>query len=151
MIRRPPRSTLFPYTTLFRSKMIETDHIHVGEQRTESIDAPAIAGLSQRLPVVDGVAPELSLGAEVIGGHAGDELWPPLFVQQEQVRVGPNVARVRRNEKGQIANQAHALSSGISTKPVTLAKQEELSKADLIDVTRQITPGPVQSCRHSLD
>src|SRR5438034_10001358 len=23
MIRRPPRSTLFPYTTLFRSKMIE--------------------------------------------------------------------------------------------------------------------------------
>src|SRR2546426_8471184 len=24
MIRRPPRSTLFPYTTLFRSQMIET-------------------------------------------------------------------------------------------------------------------------------
>src|SRR5438045_6083296 len=25
MIRRPPRSTLFPYTTLFRSVLIETD------------------------------------------------------------------------------------------------------------------------------
>src|SRR5690349_24237409 len=25
MIRRPPRSTLFPYTTLFRSKMLEID------------------------------------------------------------------------------------------------------------------------------
>src|SRR2546430_12459393 len=25
MIRRPPRSTLFPYTTLFRSKMIDND------------------------------------------------------------------------------------------------------------------------------
>src|SRR3989441_4407081 len=24
MIRRPPRSTLFPYTTLFRSKLVET-------------------------------------------------------------------------------------------------------------------------------
>src|SRR5438309_5978921 len=24
MIRRPPRSTLFPYTTLFRSRLIET-------------------------------------------------------------------------------------------------------------------------------
>src|SRR3712207_8650186 len=24
MIRRPPRSTLFPYTTLFRSKLIDT-------------------------------------------------------------------------------------------------------------------------------
>src|SRR2546430_5245886 len=28
MIRRPPRSTLFPYTTLFRS--IEGDHISIG-------------------------------------------------------------------------------------------------------------------------
>src|SRR2546430_3904198 len=27
MIRRPPRSTLFPYTTLFRSRMIE-DRLH---------------------------------------------------------------------------------------------------------------------------
>src|SRR5260370_10245624 len=26
MIRRPPRSTLFPYTTLFRSLFIFTDH-----------------------------------------------------------------------------------------------------------------------------
>src|SRR2546430_8376638 len=33
MIRRPPRSTLFPYTTLFRSPNVETDycmHAHVG-------------------------------------------------------------------------------------------------------------------------
>src|SRR5256885_9342333 len=26
MIRRPPRSTLFPYTTLFRSVVVITDH-----------------------------------------------------------------------------------------------------------------------------
>src|SRR3712207_8111825 len=26
MIRRPPRSTLFPYTTLFRSWLVRTDH-----------------------------------------------------------------------------------------------------------------------------
>src|SRR5947209_17466738 len=27
MIRRPPRSTLFPYTTLFRSKWLETNNL----------------------------------------------------------------------------------------------------------------------------
>src|SRR3712207_9318788 len=27
MIRRPPRSTLFPYTTLFRSSQIQAEHI----------------------------------------------------------------------------------------------------------------------------
>src|SRR3712207_7865238 len=39
MIRRPPRSTLFPYTTLFRSAAIERGHTPVrndkGEQGTE--------------------------------------------------------------------------------------------------------------------
>src|SRR5947209_13944908 len=27
MIRRPPRSTLFPYTTLFRSRRLDLDHV----------------------------------------------------------------------------------------------------------------------------
>src|SRR2546423_9390014 len=30
MIRRPPRSTLFPYTTLFRSRRIEEGRFHAG-------------------------------------------------------------------------------------------------------------------------
>src|SRR6202162_6571185 len=30
MIRRPPRSTLFPYTTLFRSDLHETLHVFIG-------------------------------------------------------------------------------------------------------------------------
>src|SRR5258708_30608230 len=30
MIRRPPRSTLFPYTTLFRSEIESGDRIHAG-------------------------------------------------------------------------------------------------------------------------
>src|SRR3712207_8383233 len=30
MIRRPPRSTLFPYTTLFRSSVVEEEKVCVG-------------------------------------------------------------------------------------------------------------------------
>src|SRR3989442_10997325 len=33
MIRRPPRSTLFPYTTLFRSEEDEVVHLVDGEDR----------------------------------------------------------------------------------------------------------------------
>src|SRR5258708_26377975 len=29
MIRRPPRSTLFPYTTLFRSRAIDFSRVHI--------------------------------------------------------------------------------------------------------------------------
>ena len=65
---------------------------HPLQLRAEAIDAPAIARPAQHVPVIDGVAPELSLGAEIIGGHTSHEAWPLLFVQQEQLRVGPNVA-----------------------------------------------------------
>src|SRR3712207_1144717 len=34
MIRRPPRSTLFPYTTLFRSGWVHPFHFHMEEHRT---------------------------------------------------------------------------------------------------------------------
>src|SRR3712207_8901663 len=37
MIRRPPRSTLFPYTTLFRSRAVHREHADVrpGHRRTD--------------------------------------------------------------------------------------------------------------------
>src|SRR2546429_5569108 len=45
MIRRPPRSTLFPYTTLFRSRRQR----HHGEREQEMVEAVPEPG--QRLPV----------------------------------------------------------------------------------------------------
>src|SRR2546430_13143468 len=34
MIRRPPRSTLFPYTTLFRSKFLQTPRTSAPDRQT---------------------------------------------------------------------------------------------------------------------
>src|SRR2546430_10542157 len=42
MIRRPPRSTLFPYTTLFRSR---PDREHVARRRRAPVPGGARAGL----------------------------------------------------------------------------------------------------------
>src|SRR3989442_10338896 len=43
MIRRPPRSTLFPYTTLFRSVQHEIEpHPHLIHAHHEIADLPAI-------------------------------------------------------------------------------------------------------------
>src|SRR5690554_7765146 len=39
MIRRPPRSTLFPYTTLFRSPLGDCARINTGEILPPSFDA----------------------------------------------------------------------------------------------------------------
>src|SRR3712207_7780431 len=60
MIRRPPRSTLFPYTTLFRSRQaaerVEDDEVRAGR------DALAVADVAD-------VLPERGAGA---GDDAGD-------------------------------------------------------------------------------
>src|SRR3712207_9101117 len=46
MIRRPPRSTLFPYTTLFRSQGVARgDHVH---RRGRVVPRPAPAGRLRR-------------------------------------------------------------------------------------------------------
>src|SRR5256885_8706831 len=39
MIRRPPRSTLFPYTTLFRSRVRGVGHHHEGDGRVRPDEA----------------------------------------------------------------------------------------------------------------
>src|SRR3712207_8974489 len=44
MIRRPPRSTLFPYTTLFRSeRLVEHEHLRVVHQRGGDLGALLVA------------------------------------------------------------------------------------------------------------
>src|SRR2546422_8528147 len=54
MIRRPPRSTLFPYTTLFRS------HLHVAAERDRGDDVLGLADLAagQLRPEADGRSEE---------------------------------------------------------------------------------------------
>src|SRR5258708_8805145 len=42
MIRRPPRSTLFPYTTLFRSHVLDAEQ-PVRRHRIEQIDGDVVA------------------------------------------------------------------------------------------------------------
>src|SRR5256885_8038502 len=45
MIRRPPRSTLFPYTTLFRSRIaIDLAAGRENAQRNRQVEAPRILG-----------------------------------------------------------------------------------------------------------
>ena len=93
--------------------MIQTEHVHVRQQSAHAVDVPAVAGAAQSRPVIDGIAPELPLSAEVVGRYPGDEAGPVLLVQEEQVGIGPHVARVGRHEEGQVTDQPHALGAGV--------------------------------------
>src|SRR2546430_14674481 len=76
MIRRPPRSTLFPYTTLFRSRGIERREHPRGNQHfcpAQGIEQCGLARVcvthQRNVPERDGVArltPQRSLFADLI-------------------------------------------------------------------------------------
>src|SRR5687768_17992470 len=63
MIRRPPRSTLFPYTTLFRSTFGSTFSFPAGSGLASSPTARSFAFLKKTLPS--------SRGDPAGGGRAG--------------------------------------------------------------------------------
>src|SRR2546422_7338901 len=77
MIRRPPRSTLFPYTTLFRSRVLAAKNVSAA--RTGTI----FAGFLKILPVFIFVLPGIiaaALYADVRGG-ASDVAYPTLVTR----------------------------------------------------------------------
>src|SRR5260370_31403975 len=69
MIRRPPRSTLFPYTTLFRSSF------EPPAETTEAADIALAALRARSSPSHDGLAARLA-SYEVAPGRLGLELQP---------------------------------------------------------------------------
>src|SRR3712207_1446341 len=89
MIRRPPRSTLFPYTTLFRSDLAVRSH--VGAHGEVEGAALALLHLGRCEP-----------GAHALGG--GDGV-PDLL-------RGPRDLDAELQAVGDVRGRAHALSSG---------------------------------------
>src|SRR3712207_8199966 len=64
MIRRPPRSTLFPYTTLFRSEMvreIKAAPLLLGYRGSEPVDLTAVEDLVLRVARLKNDLPEVRL------------------------------------------------------------------------------------------
>src|SRR2546430_11813598 len=68
MIRRPPRSTLFPYTTLFRSKVhhhLRRNHARVGAD--PMVGDSVIAGEYQSYRLLDRGMERVEYGADLSG------------------------------------------------------------------------------------
>src|SRR3712207_7697718 len=73
MIRRPPRSTLFPYTTLFRSDLRADERRDLGPESLDRLeDVGVLHGADAHLREVALVAEELVLEEDLLGDLLGD-------------------------------------------------------------------------------
>src|SRR3712207_9447229 len=96
MIRRPPRSTLFPYTTLFRSalrRLVDQKHPVVVEQRARDRDHLLLAS-GERAGTLRAALPQL--GKELV-----DEVVP-------RFRVALGEPEVLLDRKSTRLNSSHA-------------------------------------------
>jgi hypothetical protein len=133
------------------AEMIQTNYVDVAQQRAQTIYPPAIAGLAKSIPVVNGIAPELPRRAEIVRRHAGDEARPAPFVEKKQFRVGPDVARIGRDEEWQVADQLQALAVRVCLEPLGLAEEQELYEARQSDLIGQFAARTVERRRLALD
>src|SRR2546421_8987724 len=111
MIRRPPRSTLFPYTTLFRSQQGGRDsdgiHLLLGENRRDGHR------------VRDVVVPRLTLLAPVgLGAHL---VGPPQQVEVEAVALQRD--RSRELGGGGGGRAGHPWAMAREGRPVSAARE----------------------------
>src|SRR3984957_18362076 len=133
------------------AEVIQANHIDVSQQSTQPIDAPSITSRTQDIPVVNGIAPQLTLRAEIIGRNSGDEARPMLLIEQEELRVRPNVTGIRGNKEGEIPDQAHALGMGMLPELIGLAEHHKLREANLINLTCQLSTRLGESTRAALN
>src|SRR3712207_5137770 len=88
MIRRPPRSTLFPYTTLFRSLGDLRERVHVG-------DAVVVGRLHAELAERPEPGEHAPRGSR---GRSGDDAVVPLIYADGLAPLGPVGAQVLEGE-----------------------------------------------------
>src|SRR3712207_8654617 len=69
MIRRPPRSTLFPYTTLFRSPLLVVRLVRVGVEPHHAADVRALGHVRGELRDPVALAVPAALGRAEFGEH----------------------------------------------------------------------------------
>jgi hypothetical protein len=80
-----------------------------------------------------------------------DETWPVLFIQQEQFRIGPYIARIGGDKERQIANQAQASGVGMFLEALALAEKQKLCEPHLIDLACQLLACTRQSLGNASD
>ena len=96
--------------------------------RGDAVDPPLVAGGLQVLPVVEGVAPELAGGGEVVRRAAGDAHGAALLVQPEDLGIGPGVRAVHGDVDRDVAKELDAKGVDVAAELLPLLVEEVLQE-----------------------
>src|SRR2546425_5190053 len=147
MIRRPPRSTLFPYTTLFRSHQLTEDHTLVQEQLKRGLISKADVATAenrnvitravgiQRSVAVDTLVTDLLPGdiyllcTDGLHGYVGEDELPSLLGQEKQRLVDLLVdLALHRGGKDNVTAIALAVEAGADEETADVEGRTEIPR-----------------------
>src|SRR5690242_20893410 len=143
MIRRPPRSTLFPYTTLFRSGHFLDDFTRVGTAYAAFVRSPHAHARVKSIDVTDASKAPGVVGVysarDFKGQLAGTHPAAPAFVaekkyvperfpiaEKEVCYQGEIVAAVLAETKGQAADAANLIQVEYQELPAVMDPEKAL-------------------------
>ena len=114
---------------------------------TYPADPPAEAVGLHPVPGVQGIAPELTVGAEIVRRHAGYLRGYALVVQLEALRLRPHVGGIHGHINGQVADDLDVQAVEIVPQLVPLAEEQELQIGEQLHVLPQQGAVPLQHLR----
>ena len=122
-------------------EMVDSHRIEQGEGMTESPDPPGETVLFQRVPVVEGVAPELPRFAEIIGRHSRHFRGQKIPAQAEKGLAGPYVGAVVVHVDGKIADKLHPCLPAFRPEALHLGEENVLDEPQIIQLPPEIPGG----------
>jgi hypothetical protein len=111
---------------LERTEVIDTHEVEPGQLRLHTREPPAKAAAPHGVPIVEWIAPELTLGIEVVGRNAGHALRLAARVEGKQLALPPNFDAVAIDVVRQVAEQKHALLVGVGLERSPLELEQVL-------------------------
>ena len=115
-------------------EMVDADDVKQLLVIADPLDPEIEVVLFQVVPIVDGVAPPLAHGAEVIRRDACNIGRPSGLVQQEVFLAGPDVHRVDPHIEGHVPHDADSFFPGYSPHHLPLAEELVLQKQVVVDL-----------------
>ena len=104
----------------------------------QPVNPPAVSGLFVICPVIQRIAPELSPRRKCVRRAAGNGCRQPVFIQLEQLWIGPYIHTVKRNINRYIPDDFHVFFIGILFQSQPLFAEQILNEHVKTDFAFQL-------------
>ncbi len=121
--------------------MVQAKGVEPLKARAQSRNPPVISPLSQKVPAIEGVPPELARLAEIIRRNPGHHRGPSTGVEPEEFLVRPEVGALEGDVDGQVPDESDPPLQAVSLELGPLAEEEKLEEPVVVDLPGELLPG----------